>query len=58
MQNSSAFKLWCLFRFMQVIRNLHTAFGDRLDLLEMVVRLSQNFETLYKNEVGYSYLSL
>ncbi|KAK3152374.1 hypothetical protein QOZ80_2BG0158090 [Eleusine coracana subsp. coracana] len=35
----------------EVIRNLHTAFGDRPDLLEMVVRLSQNFETLYKTEV-------
>uniref|UniRef100_A0A0D3F1W2 Methyl-CpG-binding domain-containing protein 9 n=1 Tax=Oryza barthii TaxID=65489 RepID=A0A0D3F1W2_9ORYZ len=35
----------------EVIRNLHTAFGDRPDVLEMVVALSQSFESLYKTEV-------
>ncbi|TVU32893.1 hypothetical protein EJB05_24658, partial [Eragrostis curvula] len=35
----------------EVIRNLRTAFSDRSDMLEMVVRLSENFETLYKTEV-------
>lgn len=35
----------------EVIRNLHTAFGDRPDVLDMVVSLSQGFESLYKTEV-------
>ncbi|KAG8058343.1 hypothetical protein GUJ93_ZPchr0002g26350 [Zizania palustris] len=35
----------------EVIHNLHTAFGDRPDVVEMVVALSQNFESLYKTEV-------
>ncbi|KAG8070124.1 hypothetical protein GUJ93_ZPchr0006g43239 [Zizania palustris] len=35
----------------QVIHNLHTAFGDRPDVFEMVVALSQSFESLYQTEV-------
>ncbi|CAM0946371.1 unnamed protein product [Alopecurus aequalis] len=35
----------------EVIRNLHTAFADRTDVVEMVVALSQSFESLYKTEV-------
>ncbi|XP_062218444.1 methyl-CpG-binding domain-containing protein 9-like isoform X2 [Phragmites australis] len=44
---------WEAFRddVQEVICNLHTAFGDRPDVLEMVVALSQSFESLYKTEV-------
>ncbi|KAL6629999.1 hypothetical protein ACP70R_029764 [Stipagrostis hirtigluma subsp. patula] len=35
----------------EVIHNLHTAFADRPDVVEMVVALCQSFESLYKTEV-------
>ncbi|KAF7078718.1 hypothetical protein CFC21_083104 [Triticum aestivum] len=35
----------------EVIRNLHTAFADRADVVEMVAELSQSLESLYKTEV-------
>ncbi|KAM0868772.1 hypothetical protein ACQ4PT_041113 [Festuca glaucescens] len=35
----------------EVIRNLHIAFADRTDVVEMIVALSQSFKSLYKTEV-------
>ncbi|KAK9119666.1 hypothetical protein Scep_017759 [Stephania cephalantha] len=35
----------------EVWRNIRTAYGDRLDLMELAETLSKNFESLYENEV-------
>ncbi|KAL6888819.1 hypothetical protein ACP4OV_009845 [Aristida adscensionis] len=35
----------------EVIHNLHTAFGDRPDMVETIVALCQSFESFYKKEV-------
>jgi hypothetical protein len=52
------FRLWCLCVYLQVIRNLQTAFADRPEVVVMVAALSESFESLYKAEVCYSCLSL
>lgn len=35
----------------QVWRNIHTAYGDRSDLIDVADNLSKKFEDLYEKEV-------
>jgi len=41
----------------QLWNNVRVAFGDQPDLLELAEKLSQNFESLYNEEVGSLFVS-
>ena len=41
--------------YLQVIRNLHTACADRIDIVKMVLEFSKSVE-LHKTEVCYPFL--
>lgn len=41
---------------LQLWTNVRTAFGDQPELVELADTLSQNFESLYEEQVCYAFL--
>lgn len=42
---------------LQLWNNVRVAFGDQPDLVELAEKLTQNFESLYNEEVGSLFVS-